>query len=227
GAQMRHELGTLKDHETVVKGVALISFGKAGGDHARNAFELQCRGRLLSTRATAKIETADHNVPFLVELVEFRIVIFKCYRRHFFWSHIVAVSVFAAVNTVGIQIVLINEENTTAHTWWKTGNELYRACYLRFLLGAPNCHARRALGEICWRANKSGQRAGRYHCGRTQIYVCVPIAHATFKIAIGRADRGLAFLHQTASQADAGSATGRQRNRTRTHQSLPITSRLG
>src|SRR5439155_196641 len=74
---------------------------------------------------------------------------------------------------------------------------------------------------------KSGQRAGCYHCGRTQIYVRVAIAHATLEISIGRADRGLAFLHQTATQTDTGSAPGRQRDRARTHQSLPITSRFG
>src|SRR5438477_141663 len=69
----------------------------------------------------------DHDITTAVEGVEVRIVIFKRYRRHFFRNHIVAVSVFAAVNTVRVQIVLINEENTTAHTWRKTGNDVYRA----------------------------------------------------------------------------------------------------
>src|SRR5437667_12818015 len=119
---------------------------------------------------------------------------------------------FAAVNAIRVQIVLINEENATSHAWWKTGNDFYRACWLRFLFGAPNCRARGALGEILWRTNESGQRAGRYNCRRTQIYVGVAITHAALEITIRSTDCGLAFLHQTASQADAGSATRRQWN---------------
>src|SRR5205814_6850907 len=121
---------------------------------------------------------ANHNLTAAIEGVEVRIVIFKRYRHHFFRSHIVAVSVFAAVNAVGVQIVFIHEENATAHTWWKTGNDLDRACWLRFLFGAPNRRARGALGEILWRTNKPSQRAGCRHCGRTQIYVGVAITHA-------------------------------------------------
>ena len=47
-----------------------------------------------------------------------------------------------------------------------------------------------------------------------------------FEITIGGADRDFAFAHQTATQTDACSATGRQRNGARIHQSLPITSGL-
>ena len=80
--------------------------------------------------------------------------------------------------------------------------------------------------EICRRANESGQRAGRDDSGRTQINQRVAVAHAAFEIAIRRADRDFAFLHQTASQADARAATGRQRNRAGIHQSLPIAVRF-
>src|SRR5438477_656281 len=80
----------------------------------------------------------------------------------------------------------------------------------------------RPLGELFWRADESSQGASRYHGGRTQIYVGVAIAHAALEIAIGRADGSLAFLHQTASQADAGSATRRQWNGASAQKSLPI-----
>src|SRR6266403_1574587 len=123
---MRYQLGTFKHHEAVVERVALVGFGKAGGNHARNAFELQRRGCLLAAGSAAKVQSADDDVTAAVEGVEVRIVIFKCYRRHFFPRHIVAVSVFAAVNAVRVQIVFINEENATAHTWRKPGNDLYR-----------------------------------------------------------------------------------------------------
>src|SRR5205823_10741537 len=216
-----------KHDKAVVERVALVSFGKAGGDHTRNAFELQCCGRLLSTRASFNKQKTAYDITAAIEGVEIRIVIFKRYCRHFFRSHIVAISVFAAVNAVGVQIVFIHEENATAHTWWKTGNDLYRACWLRFLFGAPNRRARGALGEILWRTNKSSQRAGRYHGGRTQIYVSVAIAHTALEIAIGSADGILAFLHQTASQADAGSATRRQWNGAGSQESLPIAISFG
>src|SRR5438270_5284089 len=41
--------------------------------------------------------------------------------------------------------------------------------------------ARGALGEIFWRANKSSQRAGCHHRGRTQIHQRFAIAHTTFE----------------------------------------------
>src|SRR5438874_8814770 len=90
-----------------------------------------------------------------------------------------------------------------------------------------NRGACRPLGELFWRADKSSQGAGRYHGGRTQIYVGVAIAHTALEIAIASADRSLAFLHQTASQADAGPATRRQRNGAGTQESLPIAVSFG
>ena len=111
---MRDQLWTLEHDEAVIECVALVRFGKTAGDDARNAFELQ-RGRgLLAAGAAAKIESAHHDVALLIKRVEVRIVIFKRDRRHFLRRHIVAVSVFAAVNAVGVQIVLINEKNATA-----------------------------------------------------------------------------------------------------------------
>src|SRR5438034_1921518 len=156
GAQVRHQLRALKYDKAVVKCVALVGFGKTGSDDARNAFELQRRRGLFAARAASKIESAHHDVALLIERVEVRIVIFKCYRRHLLWGHIVAVSVFAAVNAVGVQIVFINEENASTHTWRKTYHDLNRSRRFWFPLGASNSSARSALGEILWRANKSG-----------------------------------------------------------------------
>src|SRR5205814_4662955 len=90
-----------------------------------------------------------------------------------------------------------------------------------------NRGACRPLGEFFWRTDEASQRAGRYHGGRTQIYVGVAIAHSAFKVSVGRADRGLTFLHQTATQTDAGSAARRQRNGAGVYQSLPVTIRFG
>ena len=66
--------------------------------------------------------------------------------------------------------------------------------------------------KFCRRANESSQRAGGHDRRRSQINERIAIAHAAFEIAIGRADRGFAFLHQTATQSDARAATRRQRN---------------
>ena len=63
--------------------------------------------------------------------------------------------------------------------------------------------------------------------GEAEINQRVAIAHAAFEISIRSADRGLAFLHQTATESDARATTGRQRNRASTDQSLPVPSRLG
>src|SRR5947208_12268193 len=74
GAQVCYQLGAVEHYEAVVERVALVGFGKAGGDDARNAFELQRRGRLFATRAASKIESAQHDVALLIERVEVRIV---------------------------------------------------------------------------------------------------------------------------------------------------------
>src|SRR5205085_12599856 len=124
-------------------------------------------------------------------------------------------------------IVFINKENTAAYTCWKTGNDLYRSRWLRFLFGAPDRRARGALGEIFWSADKSSQRAGRHYRGRTQIHQRIAIAHASFEISISRADRGLAFFHQTAPEANACATTGGERNCACVQQCLPIASGLG
>ena len=129
---------------------------------------------------------------------------------------------FAAVNPVGIQIVLIEEKNPAAHTWRKTGNNFDRRRRLGFALGPSNPGPGGALGEFLRRANKSGKGARRYHRRRTQIHQRVAIAHPALKISIGRADCGLTLLHETATQTDAGSATGRQWNRTGVYQCLPV-----
>src|SRR5437870_8237831 len=123
---MRYQLGALEHYETVVERVAFVGFGKTAGDHAGNAFELQGRSRLLATGPATKVESADNDVAFLIERVEVRIVIFKCHRRHLLGRHIVAVSVFAAVNTVSVQIVFVDKENATPHARWKAGHDLHR-----------------------------------------------------------------------------------------------------
>ena len=127
GAQVRHQLGAFEHDEAVVERVALVSFGKAGGDDARNSFELQRRGGLFAARAGAEIESADHDVALLIKRVEVRIVIFKCYRRHLLRRHVVAVSVFARVNAVGVQIVFVDKENAAAHAWRKAFHDLHRS----------------------------------------------------------------------------------------------------
>src|SRR5882724_3329751 len=45
GAQVRHQVRAFEYDEAVVERVALVSFGKAGRNYARNAFELERRRR--------------------------------------------------------------------------------------------------------------------------------------------------------------------------------------
>src|SRR5436309_15945949 len=99
---MRHQLGTLEYHETVVERVALVSLGKTASDDARNAFVLQRGGCLLATGTASKVQSPHNDVAFLIQRVEVWIVIFKRDRGHFFRRHVVAVSVFATVNAIGV-----------------------------------------------------------------------------------------------------------------------------
>src|SRR6202043_3979100 len=121
----------------------------------------------------------------------------------------------------------INEENATAHTWWKALDYLHRSGRLRFAFGAANGGARGTFRKCFWRANKSSQCARGHDGGRTQIHLRIAITHPALEISIGGADRDFAFAHETPPQANACSATGWQRNGARIQQSLPITSGLG
>src|SRR5918996_5804844 len=159
GAQVCHQLRTLKYNETVVERVAFVGFGKTGRDDAGNTFELQRRGRLLATGTASKIQAAHDDVAFLIERVEVRIVIFKCHRGHLLRRHVVAISVFAPVNAVGVQIVFVDEKNAAAHARREAGPDLDRPRRLRGALSAPNGSACRPLGEILLRAKESSQRA--------------------------------------------------------------------
>src|SRR5436309_2359310 len=110
---MRHQLGTLEHHETVVECVALISLRETAGDHAWNPLELQRSCSLFATGAGAKVKSSDDDVAALIERIEVWIVIFECYRGHLLRRHVVAIRVFTSVNAVGVQIVFVDEENAT------------------------------------------------------------------------------------------------------------------
>ena len=190
-----------------------------------NSFELQ-RGRgLFAARACAEIKSGNNDVALLVERIEVRIVIFKCYCGHLFRRHVVAVSVFTCVNAVSVQIVFIDEENPAAHARGKTFHDLHRCRWPRFFIRTPNRCACGALAKVRWCANEPSQRAGGYDCGRSQINERVTIAHAAFEIPIRGADCSLAFLHESLTESDARATTGRQRNCASTNQRLPVTTR--
>ena len=159
-AQMRHQLRAFEHDEAVIECVALVCLGKTAGDDARNSFELQ-RGRgLLAARAASEIKSAHDNVALLIERVEVRIVIFKCHRSHLLWRHVVAVSVFAPVNAVSVQIVFVDKENPAAHARRKTFHDLHRRRRPRFFLRASGRGACGFVAEICRCANEPSQRAG-------------------------------------------------------------------
>ena len=64
---MRDQLGTFEYHEAIIERVAFVGFGKAAGDDARNAFELQRRGRLLTAGASTKVQFAHDDVAAWLE----------------------------------------------------------------------------------------------------------------------------------------------------------------
>src|SRR5207244_2830474 len=99
---MRYQFGTLEHDEAVVECIALVGFRKAGGNYAGNAFELQRGGCLLATGTASKVQSAHNDVAFLIQRVEVWIVIFECDRSHLLRRHVVAVSVFASVNAIGV-----------------------------------------------------------------------------------------------------------------------------
>ena len=166
--KMRDQLRAFEHDEAVIECVALVCLGKTAGDDARNSFELQ-RGRsLFAARAASKIESAHDNVALLIKRVEVGIVIFKCHCRHLLWRHVVAVSVFAPVNAVSVQIVFVDKENPAAHARRKTFHDLHRRRRPRFLLRSPGRGACGFVGEIRGCANEPGQRAGGDDRGRSR-----------------------------------------------------------
>src|SRR6266496_6425361 len=111
---MRHQFRAFENDKSIIERIPFVSFRETAGDHARDPFELQCGGGLFAARASSKIKSCDNDVPRLIELVEFWIVIFKCHRCHLLWYHVISISVFASVNAVGVQIVFVDEQNSAA-----------------------------------------------------------------------------------------------------------------
>src|SRR5262249_38940312 len=62
--------------------------------------------------------------------------------------------------------------------------------------------------------------------GRGKIHERLTVAHATLEIPVRRADCVFALLYQTATESNARTTPGRQRNCASTNQRLPITSGL-
>jgi len=141
----------------------------------------------------------------------------------FFRRHIVTVSVFAAVNAVRVQIVLINEENATAHICRKPAIISTEPAALLFFsarrIAVPAARSAKSWGAQIiqltrWPPPPRANPNRPAHRDR----------HTPFEIAIGGANRGLPFFHQAATKANAGSTTGRQRNCACVQQRLPIAS---
>src|SRR5262249_33129864 len=155
------------------------------------------------------------------------IVVFECDGCHLFGSHVVAVSVFAPVNPVGVQIVFVDKQDPSADTGGKIIHDLHRPGRPRLFPRTSRRGPGGAFGKMCRRCNEPSQRAGGHYSGRSQIHERFAIAHASFEIPISGADCSLSFLYKSATESDARSTTGWQRNCTRTDQRLPVTSRLG
>src|ERR1700757_464064 len=123
---MRYQFGAFEHHEPVVERVTLVSLGEASGDYAGNSLVLKGCSSLLTTRARSEVESGNNDVAVLIKRVEVRVVIFKCNRRHLLGRHIVAISMFASVDAVGIQIVFVDKKNTTADAGREAFHDLHR-----------------------------------------------------------------------------------------------------
>src|SRR5262249_3031017 len=156
------QLGTFEDDEAVVECVALVGFGKTAGDDAWDTFKFQGRGRLFATRTASEVQSAHYNVALLIKRIEIRIIVFEGDRGHLLGSHVVAVSVSAPVNAVGIQIIFVDKKNPAAHARRKTFHDLHGPGRPRFFLGASGRSACGALAKVCRRRNKPSQSAGGY-----------------------------------------------------------------
>src|SRR5262249_6880113 len=138
-------------------------------DYAWNAFEFQRSGGLFATRAGAEIKSSDDDVAFLIKRVEIWIVIFKRNCRHLLGRPVVAVSVFAGINAVSVQIVFVDEKNATSHARRKAFHDLTRSRWPCFPFRSPDGSARRTFIEIRRRADESSQSTGCHHSRGCEI----------------------------------------------------------
>src|SRR5208283_2448044 len=207
GTQAVDEFRRLDAQKAVVEGVAQIGLREAARNHEWNALVFERGHRLLAAGAGAKVEAADNDVTVLRALRELRIVVYHHHARHHLRRHIFTIGVVLAIDAIGVQVVLRQEDQAPPHALRKPrqDRDLFsrsRSC------GEPlEVLPQLAVGSF----SRSADIAG--HCGRgddfraAQIAFRVTRTHASFEIAIGGGDPDFARFKQPCSQADARSAS--------------------
>src|SRR5271165_3212634 len=210
-AQPVHQLGRLDAQKAVVKGVTQIRLRETARDHQRDTFVFERGHRLLTAGASPEVESTDDHIARPRAPAELRIVVLHHHPRHHLRRHVLAIGVILAVDAVGIEIVLRQEDQSPANAGRESWEDLD-------LLGGSGTQGKlleppryRVGSRFAWSADVACDCRRGDHLGAGQITLRIARAHASFEIAIGRRYANLAGLKQARTQADARSATRGQR----------------
>ena len=150
------------------------------------------------------------------------IVVFENDRRHLFRFHAVLVRPFSREDSVGVEIIAIQEEPAPAHDLRKSINNRDRCLRrLRFSIRSHRNSRLRRL-ESGRRADISRNRGCRHHRRRGKIDQSIAITHPTLEIPIRRGNAHLAGFDRAAPKPNTGPTTRRKLNRTCINERLPM-----
>ena len=160
--------------------------------------------------------------PSLRALGELRIVVLHHHARHHLRRHVLAIGVVLAVDAVGVQIVLRQEDEPPAHAAAESrAGSRPSPPEPNSTANSSKCFVSSRSCDFSRSADVARDRRCRHHLGAAEIALRVARAHASFEIAIGGRDADLARLQQSRAQPDARPASRRQRMRARVEQRLP------
>src|SRR5271169_271679 len=220
-AQAHYQHGRFNAQESVVERVAQVGLRKAAGDHQGNTGKLQGGDRLFAARAGAKAETAHDHVARPAEFGKSWVVVLHDDFGHHFRSHVLAIGIVLAVDAVGVEVVLRQEDESAAYAAWEPCEDLN--IFGRGSCGREDFEApvRGLVGDVTWPADVTGNRRRRHDLGAGEIAPRIARAHASFEVAVGGGDADLARFQEAGAEADARPAARRQRFCSRVDERLP------
>jgi hypothetical protein len=142
-------------------------------------------------------------------------------------GHVVAVGIVLAVNRVGVDVVLGYEYESAMDACGKSRKDFYAFGTVtvgrEFLILAGDW----TIFEPAGAGDVARDRRRRHDFGTGQVALRFARAHPSLEVAVGGRDPYLAFFQQSGAQANAGTATRRQRNCSGGQHGLPHPALLG
>ena len=176
---------------------------------------------MFAARSGTEIESADDDVSCASACRKLRIVVFHNDLSHHLGRHAVAIGVVLAVDRIGVDVILRQEDESTFYPLRKPRQDFHALVCVPIAGELLVLSSQAAIGELTWPGDVTCGTRCRHDFGTGQITLCVARSHAALKIPIGGGDADFSLFQKPSPETDARSATGRERNCSRVEQSLP------